>query len=30
VQHVRLTPSLMNTPEEVDAALAEVRAIASA
>lgn len=30
VQHVRLTPSLMNTPEEVDAALAEVRAIAAA
>ena len=29
VQHVRLTPSLMNSPAEVDLALAEVRGLAS-
>ncbi len=29
-QHVRLTPSILNTPEEVDAAIAAVRDIASA
>ncbi|HZY66951.1 MAG TPA: aminotransferase class V-fold PLP-dependent enzyme, partial [Devosia sp.] len=29
-QHVRLTPSILNTPEEVDAALAALREIASA
>ncbi len=30
IQHVRLTPSLMNSPAEVDLALAEVRGLASA
>ncbi|WP_269716271.1 aminotransferase class V-fold PLP-dependent enzyme [Caulobacter sp. NIBR2454] len=29
VQHVRLTPSIMNTPADVDATLAEVRALKS-
>jgi selenocysteine lyase/cysteine desulfurase len=29
ITHVRLTPSLMNSPAEVDLALAEVRALAS-
>jgi isopenicillin-N epimerase len=30
IQHVRLTPSIMNSPAEVDLALAEVRGLASA
>jgi selenocysteine lyase/cysteine desulfurase len=30
VEHVRLTPSLMNSPAEVELALAQVRALASA
>jgi isopenicillin-N epimerase len=29
IQHVRLTPSLMNSPAEVDLALAEVRGLAN-
>ena len=29
-QHVRLTPSILNTPQEVDVAIAAVREIASA